>query len=93
MLSFADSSAALAAQLQSGNLFFDSPAVRAANGNVRAKLYAPSPFQPGSSYSHLNEATYLRGSPNSLMTPQLGQGETIRSPGAITLAIFRSLGW
>lgn len=93
MLSFADSSAVLAAQLQSGNLFFDSPAVRAANGNVRAKLYAPSPFQPGSSYSHLNEATYLRGSPNSLMTPQLGQGETIRSPGAITLAIFRSLGW
>ena len=81
MLSFADSSAALAAQLQSGNLFFDSPAVRA------------SPFQPGSSYSHLNEATYVRGSPNSLMTPQLGQGETIRSPGAITLAIFRSLGW
>jgi hypothetical protein len=93
MLSFADNSTSLAAQLQSNNLFFDSARVRAANGNLRAKLFAPAVFQPGSSYSHLNEATYLRGNPNSLMTPQLGQGETIRSPGAIALAIFRTSGW
>lgn len=93
MLSFPDSSAALAAQLQGGNLYFDSPAVRAANGNVRARLYAINPFRSGSSYSHLNEATYGRGNANSLMTPILGLGETIRSPGPITLAIFRSEGW
>jgi hypothetical protein len=93
MLTFADNSTALAAQLQSNNLFFDSARVRAANGNLRAKLFAPAVFQPGSSYSHLDEATYPRGNPNSLMTPQLGQGETIRSPDAITLAIFRTLGW
>ena len=60
---------------------------------MRAKLYAPAVFQSGSSYSHVDEATYARGNPNSLMTPQLGQGETIRSPGAITLAIFRTSGW
>ena len=93
MLSFPDNSAALATQLQGGNLYFDSTQVRAANRNLRARLYAPAVFQPGSTYSHLNEATYPAGNANSLMTPQLGQGETIRSPGAITLAIFRTLGW
>jgi len=93
LLTFADNSAALAAQLQGGNLYFDSAQVRAANGNLRARLYAPAVFQPGSTYSHLNEATYPAGNAHSLMTPQLGQGETIRSPGAITLAIFRTLGW
>lgn len=93
MLSFPDNSAALLAQLQSGNLYFDSPGVRAANGNLRARLYAPNPYQPGSSYSHLNEATYPAGNKNSLMTPFLGAAETIRSPGPITLAIFRGEGW
>jgi len=82
---FADPSSALGTQLRSGNVFFDGPKVRSANGGVRAKLYAPPTFQPGSSYSHLDEATYLRGNPNSLMTPQLGQGETIRNPGPITV--------
>lgn len=90
---FTDPSSALGTQLRSGGVFFDSPKVRSANGGLRAKLYAPAIFQPGSSYSHLDEATYLRGNPNSLMTPQLGQGETIRNPGPITLALFKTLGW
>ncbi len=93
LLTFADNSTALSSQLRSGNLFFDSALVRAGNGGLRAKIYAPSVFQPGSSYSHLDEATYLAGNANSLMTPQLGQGETIRSPGPITLAVFDTLGW
>jgi hypothetical protein len=90
---FADNSTALAAQLQGNNLFFDSARVRAVNANARAKIYAPSIFQPGSSYSHLDETTFPRGNLNSLMTPQLGQGETIRNPGPITLAVFKSFGW
>jgi hypothetical protein len=93
LLNFADLSAALAAQLRSNNLWFDSRAVRTANGGLRAKLYAPATFQPGSSYSHLDEATFPAGNPNSLMTPQIGRAETIRNPGPITLAIFRSIGW
>lgn len=90
---FADGSAALGSQLRSNNLFFDSAQVRAANGGSTARLYAPATFQPGSSYSHLDEATYGRGNPNSLMTPILGRGETIRAPGPITLALFKTLGW
>ena len=52
----------------------------------------PPVFQPGSSYVHLDEATYLRDNRNALMTPALGQAETIRDLGPITLAIFRPLG-
>jgi hypothetical protein len=93
LLTFPDPSTALGTQLRSNNLFFDSPQVRTANGGARAKLYAPTTFRPGSSYSHLDEATFPRGNANSLMTPFLGQGETIRRPGAITLALFATLGW
>lgn len=93
LLSFPDPSAQLANQLTSNNIFFDSARVRRANGGNRAKLFAPPQWQQGSSYSHLNEATYGPGNRNSLMTPAIGPGETIRTAGPITLAIFRSTGW
>lgn len=93
LLSYADPSAALATQIRSGRLFFDSPAVRSANGGRTAKLYAPSTYQPGSSYSHLDDAAYPAGNPNSLMTHALGDGETIRTPGPIVKAIFKTIGW
>ncbi len=83
----------LAAQLQGGNLFFDSPQALAANDNVRPRLYAPRPFDGGSSISHLDEATYPAGDVNSLMTPALGRGETIHRAGPISLAILRTIGW
>lgn len=93
MLSLPDGSAALAAALQSTNVVFDQPAVRRANGGQPAKLCAPSTWQQGSSYSHLDEATFVPGNPNSLMTPQIGSGETIRSEGPIMKAIFTAIGW
>jgi len=93
ILQFADPSKALAGQFQSNGLWLYSPTVRAANRNLRAKLFAPKTFLPGSSYSHLDEATYKQGNPNSLMTPALNMAETIHSPGPITLAIFKTVGW
>jgi hypothetical protein len=93
LLNFPANSSQLANVLQDSNVYFDSPAVRAANAGIRARLYAPRPWQPGSSYSHLAEATYQPGSRNSLMTPILNLGETIRVPGPITRAMFVSIGW
>jgi hypothetical protein len=90
---YPDGSVALGNALTSGNVFYDSPRVRNAFGNQRAELYAPNPFQGGSSYSHLDEAAFPAGDPNSLMTPQLGQGETIRNPGPIVKAILKDEGW
>lgn len=93
LLTFPQGSAALATQLQSGKIFFNSPQVKAANNNKPAKLFAPKPFQPGSSYSHFDENTFKPGNKDSLMTPYLGDGETIRSVGAVTKALFKNIGW
>jgi hypothetical protein len=93
MLGMPDNSLQLANQLRSNNLFFDSVRVRNANAGAAAKIYAPTRWQPGSSYSHLDEATYTPGSANSLMTPIINFGETIRSPGPITRALFLTIGW
>ena len=88
-----DPSEALKTAMTNGALFFDSTPVRSANGGKPVKLFAPRTFQPGSSYSHLDEATYRPGNAHSLMTPQIGPGETIRTPGAISTAILRTEGW
>ncbi|NIV03224.1 MAG: T9SS type A sorting domain-containing protein, partial [Calditrichae bacterium] len=64
-----------------------------ANSGNRPKLYAPSNWEQGSSYSHLDETTFPPGNPNSLMTPQIGNAEPIHAPGPVTLGIFRDMGW
>lgn len=79
--------------LQSNQVFFDGPASLVANAEIPVDLYAPSSFEPGSSFSHLDERAFPPGSPNSLMTPFLARSEAIFSPGAVTCAIFQDLGW
>ena len=54
-------------------------------------LYAPSPWSDGSSYSHLAES--YNGTPNALMTFSLANGESIHSPGPVTLGIMKDVGW
>jgi hypothetical protein len=93
LMSVPDNSRQLGTLLRSNNLRFDSRSVRRANGGQPARIYAPRNWQPGSSYSHLNEATYPPGNAHSLMTPVINAGETIRSPGAITTALLVSIGW
>ncbi len=90
---FPNPSAALAAQLQSNSVFFTGPEAVAANGGTPPPLYAPSSWQQGSSYSHLDESTYPAGNPNSLMTPALEMAEAIHDPGPVALGMFRDMGW
>ncbi|HEU5103138.1 MAG TPA: hypothetical protein VFU22_29155 [Roseiflexaceae bacterium] len=71
-------------------MFFDGANANAANGG-RVGLYAPSTWNQGSSYSHLAES--FNNSPNALMTFSLGFAESIHSPGPLTLALLRDLGW
>jgi hypothetical protein len=56
-------------------------------------LFAPNPFQEGSSFAHLDEATYPSSNANALMTPQLHLGEVTRSVGPIVLGMFQDMGW
>jgi len=89
---FPNSSTELAAQLTSGNIIFDGPNTRAANGGNPAKLFAPNPWQVGSSISHLDQTTYLDG-PNTLMTPKDEGTNGIFEPGPITEGLFKDMGW
>ncbi len=86
-------SAELAAALQSGAVFWDGGSAVAAAGGVRPQLYAPPQWEPGSSYSHLDESAYAPGSMNALMTPFAARQEVLRDPGPIALGILEDQGW
>lgn len=76
-----------------GNAFFAGPATVAANGGSRPPLYAPNPWQQGSSFSHFDEATFSPGTNGSLMTPQLNSAEAAHNPGTMVLGLFSDIGW
>lgn len=88
---FPNPSTPLATQLTSNNVYFNGTYANAANGGNWPKLYAPSTWQQGSSYAHLDEM--FNGTPNALMTYSLDDGEAVHYPGPITCGIFRDLGW
>jgi hypothetical protein len=89
---FPNPSMELGQQLVSNNLFYNSPKTVSANGGTPAPIYAPNPWEQGSSYSHFDEATY-GGTQNALMTPSIAPGEVIHSPGPLMLALFEDNGW
>jgi hypothetical protein len=78
--------------LVGNNLFFNGPVLQQRTGQ-KAKMFAPSTYNPGSSISHLDETTYPAGSINSLMTPSSSLGEAVHNPGPITLAMFADMEW
>ncbi len=80
-----DGSDELLNHFQSNQLFFNLPSA----GKV--KLFAPNPYQGGSSISHLDEATYNGGN-NALMTPSSSVGEVERSAG-IANDMMWDMGW
>jgi len=76
-----------------GGVYWSGTAGRVGGGGAPVRLYAPGAFQDGSSYSHLDEGTYLRGNPNALMTPALSSGEAVHDPGPIALGMLSDMGW
>ena len=65
-------------------------AVKANNG-IKPKLYTPSTYEPGSSISHLDEATFSQSADNAVMTPNLDSGEVFHLPGPLVLAMFEDM--
>ena len=63
----------------------------AANNGVKPKLYTPSPYQQGSSISHLDEATFSSSGVDSVMTPNLSAGEVFHEPGPLALAMMADM--
>ena len=74
------------------DLFADSPSIRAVFG-APAPIWAPSDFEPGSSFSHWDEVLITRGTSAALMTPNAARGEAYQDPGTLTCAYFRDMGW
>ncbi|HHG86204.1 MAG TPA: T9SS type A sorting domain-containing protein [Bacteroidetes bacterium] len=62
------------------------------NGNP-SQLFAPNPFLPGSSISHLDDGTYPLGNPHSLMTPFVNTGEQVLQVGDLFLCMMEETGW
>jgi hypothetical protein len=92
LLSYPNGSVQLANALQSNGVYFDSPLTNTASSD-RPKLYAPSPWNAGSSIAHLDEATYPPGSSGSLITPYINRGEAVHAPGHMVLCMLEALGW
>ncbi len=90
---FSNGSSTLGSQLTGNALYWNGTQGLAANSGIRPRLYAPSSWNGGSSYSHLNESTYPSGNINSLMTPQIAAAEAIHDPGPIVLGMFEDMGW
>ncbi|MDA7743735.1 hypothetical protein N8891_05905 [Flavobacteriales bacterium] len=93
LLNLPNGSQTLGGALTSNEVYWNGAAGMDAVGGGRPRLYAPTNYQPGSSYSHLNESTYPAGSPNSLMTPAINTAESNHNPGPAMLGMFEDMGW
>ncbi len=90
-----DSNATLAllTRFTGNQIYFSGAYALAANAGLKPRIYAPASFQLGSSITHLDEATYLAGTPNELMTPNGTPASSLHDPGPICLGILKDLGW
>jgi hypothetical protein len=57
------------------------------------RLYAPSPYKDGVSFSHFDENTYPSGTTNSLMSPSVRAAEVNQNPGELLLNCLNEMGW
>jgi hypothetical protein len=73
------------------SLVWSGPLGIKANAGVKPKLYTPSRYEPGSSTSHLDEATFSKTGLDSVMTPNLDPGEIFKEPGPLLLAMMEDM--
>jgi len=92
LITYVNPSTALGTALTSNSLFFHGSLAMAANGGQRVKIYAPSTWLGGSSYSHLDYDTF-NNTPNQLMVFAVSSGESVHDPGVITKGLLNDLGW
>ena len=93
IMEFHDPSTHLLEQFTSNNLFWNGAKGVTANGGGHPQLHAPSTWDTGSGYAHLDETIFPAGDVNSLMTPHLDRQEAIHDPGPIALGMLEDMGW
>ena len=77
-----------AAAITSNNLFFVGPNADAGNAGNAPQLFAPNPFQPGSTGPHTDPTALA----NDLMNPSNGFAN-VRKPSPVDRGILRDLGY
>ncbi len=92
LTSYTSPSSSLGSVLTGGNLWFHGTNAMTANGGGRVKMYAPSTWASGSSYSHLDYTTF-NNTANQLMVYAISAGEAIHDPGPVTEGLLKDLGW
>ena len=93
VLDFISGTVDLGLYLTSDALFWNGESGVGASSSGRPRMFAPGFWESGASFSHLREPSYPVGNEHSLMTPLLSAGESIHSPGAITLGMMQDIGW
>lgn len=92
LLDYPDASTELGAQLVGNDIWFKGTHAYRANGDKDVKIYAPTVWQPGSSYVHLDEKTFF-GTENELMIWTFNTGPETNTPGPVAIGILKDLGW
>jgi hypothetical protein len=83
---------ALATALKSNGVTFNGTRAKAANGGSAVKIYTPTTWAGGSSYSHLDYTTF-NDTANELMVYAISSGEAIHDPGPVAKGLLRDIGW
>jgi len=92
-LLFPNSTIPLGNEFISNSVYFDGPNATASNGGSSPRIYAPSPFEGGSSLHHFNEVSFPHSSGNGVFTPFMATNEVDHSPGPLLLAALTDIGW
>jgi hypothetical protein len=92
LITYSHPSTELGTLLTSNDLWFHGANAMAANGGTRVKIFAPSTWMGGSSYSHLDYETFA-GTPNSLMVFAVGAGSSNHNPGPVAIGMLQDMGW
>jgi len=85
---------------RAAGVFFEGPNATVTNQDANnpdvigeaPPLFSPNPWRAGSSYAHVDQATYT-GTANALMRPSVSTGESVHSPGPVFCGILSDMGW
>ena len=92
LTSYSTPSSALGTLLTSGNLWFSGANANARNGGSRVRIYAPGSWSSGSSYAHLDHATYAGGI-NRMMVYAVAPASSTHDPGPVSMGLLQDMGW
>ena len=92
-LTFKNPSNVLRNALVSEDIFFSGPNTQTDVKENKVLIYAPNPWEGGSSISHLDDDKYGNGGINSLMTPTASLREKNLNPGPLVMKMFQDMGW